>query len=139
MSSRTAERLQVLELLKEGKINAEEAHKLIEDALDEEQVGWLNKLLFAFVPMILAIGIGAGLLYCLFFYLPFRLPFEKLALIYGLLAILVLGAVLAWSILMGVGKAAINRKFKVSNGDKKVEFGGPKEKEEPKQDETPNK
>lgn len=117
----------IWKLLEEGKITAEEAEDLLYAASSyggdgccgdkkEKSKPWYHILLGTFVLM-LAIATGAVLLYCLFFYLPFHLPIEKMAIVYGLLAIIVLCITLGWVVMMNVGRKFVSAKFKGTKED----------------------
>jgi hypothetical protein len=129
------ERIKILEMLKEGKIDAEEAHELLEDVSELKEVcspdgakvkvkihdkhaprgffGWVFKLIFG----LLAFAIGAGVLFCLLYYLPFHLPAEKLLIIYGVIGIAVLAVTLIAVYAIGVGRLAVKKGIRSSKGD----------------------
>jgi len=135
------EKMKILEMLQAGKINAEEAHKLMED-LNKNEVcapggmkvkmkmhnedsprgffGWLFKLIFG----LLAFGIGGGLLFCLFYYLPFHLPADKLMIIYGVIGIAVLAVTLIAVYAIGVGRLAVKKGMSIRDGNEHVQLGG---------------
>ncbi|MEK7449005.1 MAG: hypothetical protein AAB019_05915 [Planctomycetota bacterium] len=132
------ERMKILEILKEGKITVEEAQELLEGLREKEVdvVGgdgahvkvrghlkdkgapkgffyWLfNKTLFSFIPMVLGFGLGAGVLFCLLYYLPFHLAADKLLIIYGILGVLALCATLIAISAIGIGRLAVKRGIK---------------------------
>lgn len=128
------EKGRILKMVEDGKISGEEARKLIgrliEEKVESGVLKWSSMILFAFLPMILAIGAGLGVLYCLFFYLPFQLPFEKMAIVYGLVAIIILALTLVCVAGIGVGRKAVSRLKKVGSEKSGVEFESP-EKDKP--------
>lgn len=142
------EAMKILELLKEGKIDAEDAQDLLEKLTEKGSHGikigtdikidggenenapkgflyWLfKKFFFTFIPMILGLGLAGGVLYCLLYYLPFHLATDKLLIIYGVIGIIVLcGSLIAISAI-GVGRLAVKRGVRSSHGDV---VGGPAE------------
>ena len=125
------EKMKILEMLKDGKITAEEAHGLLEDLEEgevvemsrekgirvksgkdgsKEELGpvgfWINWFFFALLPMLLAFALGGLIIYGLFFYLPTHTPPETMWVVYGLIGVLILCATL---IIYGVVVGALRR------------------------------
>jgi len=90
---------------------------------------WLfNTILSSFIPMVLAFGVGAGVLFCLLYYLPFHLTADKLLIVYGIIGVLALCITLIAISALGIGRLAVKRGIKSSDGDV---IGGPAD-EKPK-------
>jgi len=84
------ERLKILEMLESGKINSAEALRLLEQLENGrynlrpvQGWGFIGRFIFSFIPTILFLGILGGAFYGLIFHLPMYLTWEKIAVIFG--------------------------------------------------------
>lgn len=142
------ETMKILELLKEGKIDAEEAHELLEDLNSDDIIeqgggkqiiksgnksprgfgGWIHRILFKFIPMLLGFGVVFAFIYAFVYYLPTHLSHDTLKLLYsiigGIAGIIVLCITLIALRGIALGKTALTTRISVGKGDKQVEIGG---------------
>ena len=147
------ETMKILEMLKEGKISAGEAEDLLDKVAEhgdevvkidgDKQVrvksgkdkpkgflGWINKILFAFIPMLLGLGLAGFFIYGVFYYLPMHAP-QTLLWVFGLVAIIILCITLICIAAIGVGRKAVSQRIFVEKEGGKIEVGNLEKKNEP--------
>ncbi|MFH1230399.1 MAG: hypothetical protein V1709_02765 [Planctomycetota bacterium] len=139
------ETMKILDMLKEGKITAEEAHRLLGDleqqgdsveiaggtariikSVKDKPKGfgsWINKLLFAFIPMILGLGLVGFFIYGVFYYLPVHAP-QAMLLVFGLIAVIILCITLICIAGIGIARKALSKKILIQDkkDDEKIEI-----------------
>ncbi len=143
--SKSDERLKVLEMLSAGKINVEEAQKLLEKLAQSDEEPNVHVSTFGmnksccsgsggvtrFISKLFGLGVFAGVIYLLFIYLPTQMSFDKLALILG--SIFLVACVCACFIYCIV-KKALNFKCTITDQHKSVDLGSDKYSVGPKKD-----
>lgn len=143
------ETMKILEMLKEGKISADEAkdlldkvagdgdavvemgnakygqHMKVKSSKDKPKgfLWWINKFFFAFIPMILGLGLVGFFIYGIFYYLPVHAP-QAMLLVFGIVAIIILCITLICIAGIGIARKALSKKILIQDkkDDEKIEI-----------------